>query len=169
MTLFINSLHDTKGRHTNFAKWSGPMQFTWAQGFHWTRGWQGSWFKIDKNKFESCLLPPARRANFPQMSPQAPHQWREEVLDVLYISWFFSHAICIADIRIHKDHGKRYQGFLPETVGAQGGMLGDGVVEFTTLREVVWTKAKGVNKPETNLLERQSKRDLVPMRICAKP
>ena len=35
--------------------------------------------------------------------------------------------ICIADIRIHKDHNKRYQGFLPETVGAQGGMLGDGV------------------------------------------
>ena len=32
-----------------------------------------------------------------------------------------------ADIRIHKDHGKRYQGFLPETVGALGGMLGDGV------------------------------------------
>jgi len=26
-----------------------------------------------------------------------------------------------------------------------------------------------VNKPETNLLERQTKRDLVPMRICAKP
>ena len=33
----------------------------------------------------------------------------------------------------------------------------------------VETKAQGVNKPETNLLERQSKRDLVPMHICAKP
>ena len=29
-------------------------------------------------------------------------------------------------------------------------------------------KLKGC-KPETNLLERQPKRDLVPMRICAKP
>ena len=49
------------------------------------------------------------------------------------------HMICIADIRIHKDHGKRYQGFLPETVGAQGGMLGDGVdVESASLHNLEW-------------------------------
>ena len=47
-------------------------------------------------------------------------------------------AICIAD-RIHKDHGKRYQGFLPETVGAQGEMLGDGVdVKSASLHNLEW-------------------------------
>ena len=40
---------------------------------------------------------------------------------------------------MHKDHGKRYQGFLPETVGAQGGMLGDGVdVESASLHNLEW-------------------------------
>ena len=48
-------------------------------------------------------------------------------------------------------------------------MLGDGVVKLHNLERGDDQKLKGVNKPETNLLERQSKRDLVPMRICAKP
>ena len=108
-----------------------------------------------------CLLPPARRANFPPVSPQAPHQhqWREEILEVLYISWFFSHAICIADIRIHKDHGKRYQGFLPETVGAQGGMLGDGVSVALSLHNLDWVVLIQDYKGwEINLFLRETKK-----------
>ena len=61
----------------------------------------------------------------------------------------------------------------PETVGAQGGMLGDGVVALSR-NNLEWggldQKLKEWMKPETNLLERQSQRkDLVPMRISAKP
>ena len=60
-------------------------------------------------------------------------------LSLVYFILLLSCAICIADIRIHKDHGKRYQGFLPETVGAQGGMLGDGVdVESASLHNLEW-------------------------------
>ena len=59
----------------------------------------------------------------------------------------------------------------PETVGAQGGVLGDGVVELHNLESGGDDqKLKEWMKPETNLLERQSQRkDLVPMRISAKP
>ena len=57
----------------------------------------------------------------------------------------------------------------PETVGAQGGVLGDGVVELHNLQgDGVEPRLQGENKPETNLLERQSRKGLVTMRICAK-
>ena len=49
-------------------------------------------------------------------------------------------------------------------------MLGDGVVELHNLeRGGVDLNLQGVKKPKTNLLEQEPKRDLVPMRICAKP
>ena len=65
---------------------------------------------------------------------------------------------------------KRYQEDSPETVGAQGGVLGDGVVELHNLeRGGVDLNLQGMKKPKTNLLEQEPKRDLVPMRICARP
>ena len=53
-------------------------------------------------------------------------------------------------------------------------MLGDGVdVESAGLHNLEWggvdLNLQGVKKPKTNLLEQEPKRDLVPMRICAKP
>ena len=64
---------------------------------------------------------------------------RRSAWSLVYFILLLSCAICIADIRIHKDHGKRYQGFLPETVGAQRGMLGDGVdVESASLHNLEW-------------------------------
>ena len=66
-------------------------------------------------------------------------------------------------IKYHKDHDKRYQGFLPETVGALGGMLGDGVFTLSLhnlAMSGVETKAQGVNKPGTNLLDGQSRKRL---------
>ena len=48
----------------------------------------------------------------------------------------------------------------PETVGAQGGVLGDGVVELHNLeRGGVDLNLQGV-KPKTNLLARQSRKSL---------
>ena len=43
--------------------------------------------------------------------------------------------ICIADIRIHKRIIKSIKKFSPEAVGAQGGVLGDGVVQLHNLQE----------------------------------
>ena len=42
------------------------------------------------------------------------------------------HKICIADINI-RSYDKDIKRFSPETVGAQGGVLGDGVVELHSL------------------------------------
>ena len=69
------------------------------------------------------------------------------------------HMICIADIRIHKDHDKRYQGLTRDswcTRGNAGWRSG-----FTlSLNNLEWggldQKLKEWMKPETNLLERQS-------------
>ena len=60
------------------------------------------------------LFPITSSVSFPQLEELiSPHMCRpkprisineeKQVVDVLYISSFFSHAICIADIRIHKN------------------------------------------------------------------
>ena len=69
------------------------------------------------------------------------------------------HTICIADIYIRSYH-KRYkeERFSPEAVGAQGGVLGDGVVKLHNLkRGGVDLNLQGVKQPKTNLLVRQSR------------
>ena len=53
--------------------------------------------------------------------------------------------------------------FSPETFGALGGMLGDGVFTLSLhnlAMSNVETKAQGVNKPGTNLLDGQSRKRL---------
>ena len=46
-------------------------------------------------------FPQLQELNFPpNVSSQAPHQWREEILEVLYISGASLHMICRADINI---------------------------------------------------------------------
>ena len=43
------------------------------------------------------------------------------------------HRICIADINI-RSYDKDIKRFSPETVGAQGGVLGEGVIELHNLQ-----------------------------------
>ena len=106
----------------------------------------------------------------PHMSPQALHQWREEIVEALYfVAILLNIRSAQADID-KRSYNKSYQEDSPETVGAQGGVLGDGVIELHNLdRGGVDLNLKGWTKPKTNLLKRQSKKDLVPMRISAKP
>ena len=62
------------------------------------------------------------------------------------------HKICIADINI-RSYDKDIKRFSPETVGAQGGVLGDGVIELHSLeRGGDEPKLKGCIN-QTNLLE----------------
>ena len=110
---------------------------------------------------ELCLLPPARRANFPLMSPQALHQWREEIVEALYfVAILLNIRSAQADID-KRSYNKSYQEDSPETVGAQGGVLGDGVIELHNLQTGgVDLNLKGWTKLKTNLLKRQSKKGL---------
>ena len=57
---------------------------------------------------------------------------------------------------------KCIKGFSPETVGALGEMLGDGVtLSLHNLEQGdVEPKVQGVNKPKTNLLDRKSQKRL---------
>ena len=104
------------------------------------------------------------------MSPQALHQWREEIVEALYfVAILLNIRSAQADID-KRSYNKSYQEDSPETVGAQEGVLGDGVIEPHNLQTGgVDLNLKGWTKPKTNLLKRQSKKDLVPMRISAKP
>ena len=78
--------------------------------------------------FQSCLLPPARRANSPLVSPQARINEEKQVVDVLYISGHFAPYDLHSRYKYTYKIIKGIKRFSPETVGALGGMLGDGVV-----------------------------------------
>ena len=68
--------------------------------------------------------------------------------------------ICRADINVRPYH-KGIRRFSPEAVGAQGGVLGDGVVKLHNLkRGGVDLNLQGVKHPKTNLLVRQSRKSL---------
>ena len=104
---------------------------------------------------------PSSKSYFP---PQCRPKSRisEETARVLRILVFQGDSSTrSAQADIHK-RSKGIKRFLPETVGALGGMLGDGVhVESVQPRvRCCWSKAQGVNKPKTNLLERQSQKRL---------
>ena len=74
-----------------------------------------------------------------------------------------------ADINKRSYH-KSYQEDSPETVGAQGGVLGDGVVELHNLeRGGVDLNLQGWTNQKPTCLKENPERDLVPMRSCAKP
>ena len=91
----------------------------------------------------------------------------QEVEDTC-ISWRFSQGICRADNQKHiityikETHRKSL------VHNREGKCLVRSSLHHNLERGGDEPKLKGC-KPETNLLERQSKRDLVPMRSCAKP
>ena len=91
----------------------------------------------------------------PHMSPQALHQWREEIVEALYfVAILLNIRSAQADID-KRSYNKSYQEDSPETVGAQGGVLGDGVIELLNLQGGGdEPKLKGWTN-QTNLLERQ--------------
>ena len=151
------------------------MSYVWKPSWNRRRYSPCCRLSCGKILLQAVSFPQLQELNFPpNVSSQAPHQWREEILEVLYISGASLHMICIADINI-RSYDKRYQGFLPETVGALGGMLGDGVDVFTlSLHNLEWggvayPKLKGWINQRPTCLKDSPKRDLVPMRSCAKP
>ena len=119
---------------------------------------------------EPSLSPPQARQELNPSHVSAYLRIKREPQEVedTCISWRFSQGICRADNQKHiityikETHRKSL------VHNREGKCLVRSSQDHNLERGGDDSKLKGC-KPETNLLERQPKRDLVPMRICAKP